>query len=130
MSNIDERLNQVVAQLCKTKQMTKTAVGENLGYKSGHWFMILSGNRPVTDRLMVSLRAVYGVNPEFLKKGSKPMFLKNSGALADGPALNRGGVRGKIDAILEKMNDDKLRKVLDHLENKEPKGKKTAKKGR
>lgn len=109
-----KRLIQVVEKIAQKEGISKSAVGDRLGYKSGHWFMILNGKRTITDRLLISMKAVYGVNIEFITKGTMPMFREE---IPGFPGAHPE-VLVRIHSMLKGLSNDELQDVLKYVSNK------------
>ena len=109
-----KRLIQVVEKIAQKEGISKSAVGDRLGYKSGHWFMILNGKRTITDRLLISMKAVYGANMDFITKGALPMFREE----IPGFPGKHPEVLVKIHTMLKSLSNEELQEVLDYVTKK------------
>ncbi len=109
------RLSSVVERLAQREGISKSAVGDRLGYKSGHWFMILSGKRTVTDRLLISMKYVYGLNIDYVKKGTSPMLIDD---YTNGLGGRNSELIEKITLGLKKLNKDDLNEIQETVQSK------------
>jgi len=109
------RLSSVVERLAQREGISKSAVGDRLGYKSGHWFMILSGKRTVTDRLLISMKYVYGLNIDYIKKGASPMLIDD---FANGLGGRNSELIEKIGIGLKKLTKEDLTEISEVVQSK------------
>ena len=69
--------------------------------------------REIPSKVLLSLNAHLGVNPLWFLTGEGPMFLENKEKKETSPDLV-----GKINALLEGMDEDRKREVLRYTEEK------------
>lgn len=82
-------MNTRITELRENLGLTKTEFGKKLGIKPSSVFDIENGNCKITDRVIITICAIFHVNEEWLRTGNGEMFIEDT---------------RKLDEFLESFN--------------------------
>lgn len=100
-------MNERLKELRKKLNLSQEAFGRKLGVTGAGISKIESGDRNLTDQMILSICRAYDVNEEWLRYGENPIFIK---------ANEEEEILALFKRIITKLDKDELKKVKEFLE--------------
>lgn len=74
-------INERIKIARKSLNLTQIEFGNKVGISQGHLTSIESGKRTVTDKSVIVICATFGINEEWLRNGTEPMFIESDSTI-------------------------------------------------